>query len=391
MAAHGARRLAPMVANLERILGIEALCAAPGRRVPRAAADQPRRSPRRIARLRADVPPLGEDRYLAPDLEAAAALVRDGALLAASGAAFPELGAMTPVEVDRGDGPVDPRPAAHRHLAARRRVARAPQRHRPRARRHRLARRRGSTPACCPARPRCARPSTATSIDANRAPDDASLYPGPEHHRPLPADRLRRPADLARRRRARRRRDRRAAPPAFHAPYHAALAAEIARVRARHGVAILYDCHSIRSAHPVPVRRHAARLQRRHQRRRQLRARASRPASLRVCRAATGHTYVAERPLQGRLDHAPLRPARSRRARDPDGAGAVDLPRRRGAALGLRRRPQADACAPTSATILETLAALAAELSGARHDRPPPATPATSTRRPARRSPPRAG
>lgn len=37
---------------------------------------------------------------------------------------------------------------------------------------------------------------------------------------------------------------------AFHAPYHAALAAEIARVRARHGFAILYDCHSIRSHIP---------------------------------------------------------------------------------------------------------------------------------------------
>jgi formiminoglutamase len=36
----------------------------------------------------------------------------------------------------------------------------------------------------------------------------------------------------------------------FHAPYHAALAAELERVRAAHGVAILYDCHSIRSRIP---------------------------------------------------------------------------------------------------------------------------------------------
>ncbi len=36
----------------------------------------------------------------------------------------------------------------------------------------------------------------------------------------------------------------------FHAPYHAALAEELARVQARHGVAILYDCHSIRSDIP---------------------------------------------------------------------------------------------------------------------------------------------
>ena len=37
---------------------------------------------------------------------------------------------------------------------------------------------------------------------------------------------------------------------AFHAPYHAALRAELSRVRNLHGVAILYDCHSIRSGIP---------------------------------------------------------------------------------------------------------------------------------------------
>ena len=36
----------------------------------------------------------------------------------------------------------------------------------------------------------------------------------------------------------------------YHAPYHAALAAEIARVKAQYGFAILYDCHSIRSKIP---------------------------------------------------------------------------------------------------------------------------------------------
>lgn len=36
----------------------------------------------------------------------------------------------------------------------------------------------------------------------------------------------------------------------YHTPYHAALAAEIERVKARHGVAIVYDCHSIRSTIP---------------------------------------------------------------------------------------------------------------------------------------------
>lgn len=37
---------------------------------------------------------------------------------------------------------------------------------------------------------------------------------------------------------------------AYHAPYHKALEEQIERVRARHGVAILYDCHSIRSNIP---------------------------------------------------------------------------------------------------------------------------------------------
>jgi formiminoglutamase len=37
---------------------------------------------------------------------------------------------------------------------------------------------------------------------------------------------------------------------AYHAPYHAALAQELERVRARHGVVVLYDCHSIRSRIP---------------------------------------------------------------------------------------------------------------------------------------------
>jgi len=37
---------------------------------------------------------------------------------------------------------------------------------------------------------------------------------------------------------------------AFHLPYHQALTEQIVRVKARHGVAILYDCHSIRSTIP---------------------------------------------------------------------------------------------------------------------------------------------
>ncbi|WP_299675484.1 N-formylglutamate deformylase [uncultured Roseobacter sp.] len=86
-------------------------------------------------------------------------------------------------------------------------------------------------------------------IDVNRDPSGASLYPGqnttglcpltdfdgrdiyldgqePDH------------AEIDRRREA------------YHAPYHAALQAELQRVHAIHGFAILYDCHSIRSHIP---------------------------------------------------------------------------------------------------------------------------------------------
>ena len=84
-------------------------------------------------------------------------------------------------------------------------------------------------------------------IDANRDPSGASLYPGQNttglvtltdfDGRPLWREEPGAGEIDARR-------------AAFHAPYHAALAAQVARVRARHGVAILYDCHSIRSRIP---------------------------------------------------------------------------------------------------------------------------------------------
>lgn len=86
-------------------------------------------------------------------------------------------------------------------------------------------------------------------IDANRDPAGTSLYPGqnttglvPETDfdgnpiwkpgmEPSPSDIEDRVTN-------------------FHAPYHAALSDEIERVKSIHGVAILYDCHSIRSHIP---------------------------------------------------------------------------------------------------------------------------------------------
>ncbi|MFO1104529.1 MAG: histidine ammonia-lyase [Amaricoccus sp.] len=90
MAAHGARRLGRMIANLERILGIEALCAAQGIEYRAPLLTSPCLQAA-IARLRAEVPPLGQDRYVAPELETAAALVRGGALTEAAGQLFPSL------------------------------------------------------------------------------------------------------------------------------------------------------------------------------------------------------------------------------------------------------------------------------------------------------------
>ncbi|MCC6000718.1 MAG: histidine ammonia-lyase [Pararhodobacter sp.] len=87
MAAHGARRLGRMVDNLAVILGVEALCAAQGVefRAP-LATSKPLQAA--LAALRAVSPPLKADRYLAPDIEAAATLVRTGALVRAAGLEF---------------------------------------------------------------------------------------------------------------------------------------------------------------------------------------------------------------------------------------------------------------------------------------------------------------
>lgn len=84
-------------------------------------------------------------------------------------------------------------------------------------------------------------------IDANRDPSGASLYPGQNTTGLVPLtdfdgqDIWTTPPDEA---------EVEARCRAFHAPYHAALEAELARVRDLHGVAILYDCHSIRSLIP---------------------------------------------------------------------------------------------------------------------------------------------
>ena len=90
MAAHGARRLSKMVENLQVILGVEAMCAAQGIdfRAPLSTSAPLQRV---HAALRSDVAALGDDRYLAPDLAAAARLIATGILAEAAQIPLPQL------------------------------------------------------------------------------------------------------------------------------------------------------------------------------------------------------------------------------------------------------------------------------------------------------------
>ncbi len=85
-------------------------------------------------------------------------------------------------------------------------------------------------------------------IDVNRPPDGANLYPGRDTPRLCPTDTFAReplyrcdePGEAEIARRVER----------VWRPYHARLAHEIERVRAEHGMAILWDAHSIVSVEP---------------------------------------------------------------------------------------------------------------------------------------------
>ncbi len=84
MATHGARRLLEMNDNLAGILGIELLIAAQGVELRRPlTTSAPLQAV--VAALRAHVPPLEGDRYLAPDIAMATELVRSGGIINAAG------------------------------------------------------------------------------------------------------------------------------------------------------------------------------------------------------------------------------------------------------------------------------------------------------------------
>jgi histidine ammonia-lyase len=84
MAAHGALRLARMGRNLSVILGVELLCAAQGVEA-RAPLTTSTHLQDVMRDLRSEIPPLVEDRYLAPEIETASAMVRAGRIAAAAG------------------------------------------------------------------------------------------------------------------------------------------------------------------------------------------------------------------------------------------------------------------------------------------------------------------
>ena len=87
MAAHGAVRLARMNRNLSAILGVELLAACQGIEF-RAPLRTSARLQAVLARVREQVPTLGVDRYMAPDLAVGQGLIAGGAAQAAAGVAL---------------------------------------------------------------------------------------------------------------------------------------------------------------------------------------------------------------------------------------------------------------------------------------------------------------
>ncbi len=90
MAAHGARRLARMNDNLSRILGIELFCGIEGVRFRAPIKTSPALQAVSTEFYRT-IEPLNVDRFIAPDLERAASMVKQGQMLTAANLKFPSL------------------------------------------------------------------------------------------------------------------------------------------------------------------------------------------------------------------------------------------------------------------------------------------------------------
>ena len=88
MAAHGARRLLPMVGNAVAVIGSELLAAAQGCDFHAPLTSSPALE-RVRAVLRKDVAHLDDDRHFYPDLQRAIALVRDGTIATSAAVSLP--------------------------------------------------------------------------------------------------------------------------------------------------------------------------------------------------------------------------------------------------------------------------------------------------------------
>ena len=199
-------------------------------------------------------------------------------------------------------------------------------------------------------------------VDANRGPDDASLYPGQNSTglcpltdfdgRPIWREGAAPGPEEVAARTAR-----------WHAPYHAALAAELQRVRAAHGVAILYDCHSIRSVIPYLFDGTLPDLNVGTADGRSC-APSVEAAVIAGCRAATGYSYVENGRFKGGWTTRHY-------GRPEEGIHAVQMELAQSAYLTAEAPPWAFDPERTARLrghlggILETLAALAPELRSA--------------------------
>jgi histidine ammonia-lyase len=90
MAAHGARRLLPMVENAVAVIGIELLAAAQGCDFHAPLTSSPALEQVR-ATLRKEVAHLDDDRHFYPDLQRSIALVRNGTIAASAEVPLPAI------------------------------------------------------------------------------------------------------------------------------------------------------------------------------------------------------------------------------------------------------------------------------------------------------------
>jgi histidine ammonia-lyase len=93
MATHGARRLLAMAENTANVVGIELMSATQGLDLHPGPEKSSPQLEAVIARFRADIPTLGDDRMMSPDIAVAKNLVRDGTLLTLGevGQALPDI------------------------------------------------------------------------------------------------------------------------------------------------------------------------------------------------------------------------------------------------------------------------------------------------------------